>query len=411
MTSGSTITETYDDTTGQAITLTNAGTIAVALDSSSPGIRLINANTTDNTLAVLRFTSANEAVEVKQLGLVLGGTGSNTPQDLVKVTLWDGATKVGESVLTGDNATATLTAFVVPKDADKTLTIKGDLAAIGTSDPARPGHLVRVEYDGANADSAGNATRGTGLSSGSTVYATGATTASSGARIFKAIPKLTKLALPSTKLINANIPLYRFSVTAPSAGTVGLYKFTLDIATSTSGLPSFAITNLQVRGYSDSAFSQAAYSNNGLVNSSSMTLTSGGGTAWEFYFDPVAQGGTNEAIQVPAGTTRYYELTGTVANMSATSSTVSVSLLGDASYTAGSNTIGGDNADSWVGSGAGNYAFATTAALVDGFAVHDDFIWSGNSTTTSGVASYDWVNGFQVDGLPSTNMTSETLTP
>jgi hypothetical protein len=122
---------------------------------------------------------------------------------------------------------------------------------------------------------------------------------------------------------------------------------------------------------------------------------------------------TAEAIQVPAGTTRYFELTGTVANMSATSSTVSVNLQGDLAYTAGTNNQNNDTADNFTGSSAGLYAFATTAANVDTdtSSTGDDFIWSGNSTTTSGVASYDWMNGFQVPGLPSTFMTSQVLTP
>ena len=169
---GESVTETITTNAGQTITVSNSGSLAVALDASSPAVKLANANTTDNILTVLRFTATNEDVNVTQLGLVLGGTSSNTPQDLSKVTLWDGGTKVGEAIFTGDNATVTLSGFTVLKNTDKTLTVKGDLAAIGTSEPGKPGHLVKVEYDGANADSAGNATRGTGVASGVTIYAT-----------------------------------------------------------------------------------------------------------------------------------------------------------------------------------------------------------------------------------------------
>ena len=187
VTSGESVTETITTNAGQTITVSNSGSLAVALDASNPAVKLINANTIDNILTVLRFTATNEDVNVTQLGLVLGGTSSNTPQDLSKVTLWDGGTKVGEAIFTGDNATVTLSGFTVLKNTDKTLTVKGDLAAIGTSEPGRPGHLVKVEYDGANADSAGNATRGTGTASGVTIYATptGSTTSSNGARVFK----------------------------------------------------------------------------------------------------------------------------------------------------------------------------------------------------------------------------------
>lgn len=421
-TSGSAIVETYNDTTGQAITMTGGGSLSVSLDSASPSVSLTNANTTNNILTVLGFAATNEDIDVTQLGLVLGGVASNTPQDLVKVTIWDGATKVSEVVFTSDNATATLAGFIIPKDGYKTLTLKADIAAIGTSDAARPGHLVKVEYDGAAGDSAGDATRGSGVASGSTIYSTGSITASAGTRIFKAVPTLTRIALPSNTLVNANIPLYRFSVTAPSTGSVSLYKFTFSIATSTSGVTTFAITDLNTYGYNDSSFSTAGYANSGLLNSVSNPITSDGSALYGFRFDPTTVDGTAAGIVVPAGSTRYFELTGTVANMSATSSTVTVNLQGDAGYTKGTNnaatttTVTGiENADvgadNWVGTSAGIYAYATTAANVDADTTQDDFIWSGNSTTTSGVAHYDWVNGFSVVGLPSTNMTSNVLTP
>ncbi len=414
VTSGESVTETITTNAGQTITLSNSGSLAVALDASNPAVKLANANTTDNILTVLRFTATNEDVNVSQIGLVLGGASSNTPQDLSKVTLWDGGTKVGEAIFTGDNATVTLSGFTVLKNTDKTLTIKGDLAAIGTSEPGKPGHLVKVEYDGANADSAGNATRGTGVSSGVTIYATptGSTTSSNGARVFKAAPTVAHISLPSSKLVNGSgVELYRFSVAAPSTGPAGLYKFSFKVATSTSGVPTFAITSLQVYGYSDSSFSQAAYANSGLLNSTTMGVTGAGSDIYEIYFDPSGQAGTKEAISVPTGGTRYFKLIGTVANMSATSSSATVDLEGDSAYMSGTNTSS-DTADNFSGTSAGIYAFATTAANVDADnGGHDDFIWSGNSTTTSGVATYDWVNGFSVSGLPSTNLTSNILTP
>jgi len=415
-TSGQTVTETYNDTTGQAITLSNSGALSVALDSTSPSLKLASAGATDVTLAAYRFTATNEAVQVKQLAIVLGGTSSNTPQDLSKITFWDGSTKVGEAILSSDNATATLTGFVVPKDSDKILMVKGDLANIGVGLAGKPGHRVRVEYDGAAADSAGDATRGTGLSSGSTIYSTGSVTSSNGVHVFKAVPTVARIAIPSTKLINSTMPLYRFSVSAPSSGQgVGLYKFTFNIATSTSGVTTFAITTVQVRGYSDSGFSNAAYDNGGLLNSTTegVTLIVGDTGRHEIYFDPTTVDGVNAAIQVPAGTTRYFELVGTVANMSATSSTVTVSLEGDAAYIKGTNLDMANSTDGDTFSGSNPaYAFATTAANVDiANETNDDFIWSDNATTTSGIATYDWVNGYRVNGLPDTNLTAEVLTP
>jgi hypothetical protein len=414
VTSGSTITEVYDDTTGQMITLSKGGALAVTLDTqSSPSIKLANANTVDVLLSAYRFTAVNEPIKLTQVGLMLGGTASNSPQDITKATLWSGSTKLGEVIFAGDTATATLSNgaypdFVIPKDSDSTLTVKADIATIGISQPALPGHLVRVEIDPSAGDSAGNATRGIGLSSGNTVYSAGTIAPSNGARIMRSVPTLAKLALSSTKLVDGTIPLYRFSVSAPSSGAIGLYKFTYTISTSTLGNPLFAVKNLEVRGYIDSSFTIPAYTNGDPLNFGTAATNEGPGS-FGVYFDPMNQIGIPEAIQVPAGQIRYFELVGTVTNMSATSSTVVINLQGDATYSAGTNKSG-DNANNFIGTNAGNYAFATTAANID-FGAHDDFIWSDNATTTSGVATYDWFNGAHVPGLPSTSMTGEALTP
>jgi hypothetical protein len=451
VTSGTTITETYSDTTGQQITLTRGGSFSVAKEESTSSAtnspQLAISNTTGNILNTLKFIGNNEEIRVDQVGITLRGpeTGSaypgvdnsaasSTPQDVALVTLWDGATKVGTAVFTGDYATVTLAGFIIPKDGEKTLTIKADLAKIGTSDPGRPGHQVRITHDTSAADASGSATKGIGLSSGRTVYATPVSSAvrpvSGGVRVFKAVPTLARIPLDATqlKLVNGTRTLYRFSVTAPSGGNgVGLYQFTYGVSTSTSGVTTFKVDNFQVYGYSDPGFSNPAYANGGLLNSTNIGDNNSTGHFFEetdtyyFRFNPNnPTSGTAAAIQVPAGSTRYFELKGSVSNSSATSSSVVVELAGDASYLYATSSADGTANDNWIGSSAGiGYTFATTAAQVASTTehnayfntVHNDFIWSGNSTTTSGVAHYDWINGYQVPGLPSTSMTPETLTP
>jgi len=186
VTSGSTLIETYDDTTGQAITLTSGGALAIRKGdltvsaTSSPILML--ANTTGNLINDFIFGATNEDVRLEQMILNLDDSyaastsmvttyGSSTPQDLAKVTLWDGTNKVGETLFTGDGATTTISGFIIPGDGEKTMLVKADFARIGTSDPARPGHQVRVEYDGfANDDGTASSTYGTGISSGVQIY-------------------------------------------------------------------------------------------------------------------------------------------------------------------------------------------------------------------------------------------------
>ena len=90
---------------------------------------------------------------------------------------------------------------------------------------------------------------------------------------------------------------------------------------------------------------------------------------------------------MPSATVIYFELRGDVTGADA-GDTATVSLEGDA-------------ASSGVG----------TPEAVD-FFPHDDFIWSGNSTTThSGVqvGGADWANGHLVPGLPADGMSAQVF--
>ena len=373
--------------TGNTMTVASAGQLSVALDAASPGEKLVAANTFDQVLGILRFTATNEAINVQQIALQLSAGAS---QDLGKVTLWDGATKVGETIFTSTNqALVVLTNFVVPKDSSKILTVKGDLSAIGTNQPGTPGRLVRVDWDGDRKDPAGNSmTKGYGQSSAILVYASGADTQTRGVRVFKSYPTLAKVSIPSTTLTNGQKTVYRFAVTAPSQGGVGLYKFTFKVSKYPSAL---GVTNFQMYGFSDSAYSQPAYNSGNPLNSSGLTtlddVPDSAGIVG-IYFNPVSVSSTREAIQIPAGSTRYFELRANIAGV-VSGSSLSVQLEGDVSPTTPvSSAVNVDNA----------------------LSNENDFIWSGNSTTISNPTTYDWSNGYLVPGLPNVSMLSSTLT-
>ncbi|MBI2637873.1 MAG: hypothetical protein HYW88_03150 [Candidatus Sungbacteria bacterium] len=307
--------------------------------------------------------------------------------------MWDGATKIGSGIFAGTNryATTTLTGnFIIPKDGDKILTVKGDLAAIGTSLSGTEGALVMVDFDGH--DSTG--TQGTGQSSGTTISHGSADTAVSGVRVFKSYPTVAKVSVPTNTLSNGTIALYRFKVTADSHGDVGLYKFTFRIATTTA-----TATVRQVYGYSDSSFSTPAYANAGLLTSQSSDFPTSG-TDFDVTFDPVGQAGTAEVIQVPAGTTRYFELRGTIAG-AISGSSVSTQLQGDAAY---------PTLPKYNGSATSSNLMAVAGATVGIDAdTNDNFIWTPNATTTQPVGGLDFTNGYGVLGLPSTNLSAEVV--
>ncbi len=384
VTSSNDVTETITQSDGQTQTVA-AGALVVSTDSNSPSYAVAAAGSTGNVVGVYKFRASNEAVNLNRIGLTLTNSASSSPSDLIQVSIWDGATQVGTAVFTGANTVATSTfasPVVLPKDADKTLTVKVDFAAIGTSQPGTEGHLIAVDYN--SADSTG--TQGTGALSGSTLNATGST-AVSGVRIFKSFPTLTKLAVPTNTLNNGEQKLLRFSVSANSAGDVGIYKFTVRIATTTA-----TVSSINVRAYTDSSFSTPV---SGLTSDGSMLSTALTGATWassatDLEVFAQTSGGASTTVQVPAGATRYFEVVGTIAGATSGAS-VQTQLQGDAAFP----------------------SLAASTFMSTAFAINsdtnNDFIWSPNATSTSVVASSDWTNGFGLVGLPASNMSAEVL--
>lgn len=457
VTSGTSFTESINADNGRTVVINSAGTLALVTHSSSPTVaKLAQAGATDQTVAVFRLNASFEDVRLDQLGLQLATTtysGSSSPSDLVRATLWDGSLQVGAVTFVNNFATATLSNFIVPKDQEKLLTVKVDVAPMDvTLSQAVPGHLVTVDYDAAWGDAPDDASnegaqggKGTGMSSGTSIYTAGSDSAVSGLRIVKSAPTLTKLAHPTGKFTGtSNQSLYRFKVEAPAGGNgVSLYKFTYNVATNTPGAsatdPAFmAVTDFRAYCYSDSGFSSGSCgSSTGQLNYGGLLVASVDNASFDpdgdaanteadrdvdvvILFNPVtASGSTAEAITIPAGETRYFELKADV--LDATSSgtpTIAVTLLGDAAWTA--VTCGDTGTERYADyvvvpcenkdGGTGTAAFTAEPADIDADADGDDFIWSPNSTNSSmSLNSASWLNGFLLSGLPSDSTSQDTL--
>ncbi len=387
ITSSNDVTETVSASAGQTQTVGN-GYLVVTTDASSPSYTVSAANTTGNTVGVYKFRAYNEGVNLNKLGLKLTNSASSSASDLIQVTVWDGSTQVGSVVFTGSNTVATTsfaTPVSLPKDTDKVLTIKVDFAAIGTSQPGTQGHLIAVDINGS--DTTG--TEGTGTDSGSTINLatsnSSASTAVSGVRLFKSYPTFTKVSVPTNTLNNGEQSLLRFKVTASSAGDVGIYKYTLRVATTTA-----TVTGVNIRAYTDSSFSTPV---SGLSSDGSMLSSNLAGTAWassstDLEVFAQTSAGATTTVQVPAGATRYFDVVGTVSG-AATGASVQTQVQGDGSYPSLPGFMGNGlsiNNDS-----------------------NNDFIWSPNATTTSVYANNDWTNGYGLVGLPASNMSAEVL--
>ena len=406
---GVSVTETETLNTGPTMTIKASGALTITLDASSPTTERYGiAGKTDVMLGVLKVQATDEAIILDRIALTLSSSTASS-SDLLngRVTIWDGATKVGEAQFQGTatRATSTLTTTVtVPKDGEKLLTIKGDLGTLGTvNDSATRGHLVSVNYDG----EAVTTTRGNGQSSGVQISPTaGADTAGVGVRLVKTYPTLERLSVPSNTLANGEMVLYRFKVTADAADDLGLAKFTFRVSSTTVA----TTTIFKLYAYSDSGFSTGAYAQN---PPHSRNIDEVGETVWDgvandylgsdeiaFFFNPIGNSNpavtaniasTTEALNVPAGGSRYFELRGSFASVTVGDS-VSVALLGDSSFASNTNLVS-----------------RQTANTVNE-ATHNDFIWSPNTTTTAATSTTDWLSGYQVPGLPTTEMTQQNFT-
>ncbi len=368
VTSSNSVTPTGTASLGQLMTV-GSGSLVVSADSSSPSYTVASAGSTGVTLGVLKFRATNEDVVLQRVGLKLTNSASSSPADLVQVTLYYNGSPVGTATFTGSdrNATSTLnTPITLPANVDRLLTIKADLAEIGTSEPGTEGALIAVDID-----TNGTNTQGVGGSSGTTVTASGSTSFD-GVRMFNSFPTLAKDTLPSNGVADGR--LLRFRVTADAKGDVGLSKFTLTFATTSAN-----VSNVNVFGYTDSSYSQAitGVTTGGQVMASNVSPLTTGGSVEIF---AQTTGAASTTIQVPAGSTRYFEVRGTVTG-SATTYSVTTTLEGDSAYPSLATLM-------------------AKAASVDADA-NDDFIWSPNATTSSGVLANDWTNGYGLAGLPS----------
>lgn len=436
ITSGQDITETESGnvsttssgTTGQRMTFATGGSLSVVIDPSSPAYKLVTAGTAGVELNRIKFSAANEDIDLRQMALQMRGTASNTPEDLVgnKVTLWDGATQIGEALIfardTGDFATSTAISNVrIPKDGAKVITVKGDISVISNSGPRiNSGNLLIVEYDGGNVGLTGN--YGVGVDSGTNVSPSGSDTSSSGVRILKAYPELAYVPLTSTQRAlaggtTADKTLYRFSVKAVG-GDVALYKMSFELGSSTHT----ATTSLySVYAYTDSGFTllDSAFSATGIVNAgqcysngtTAVANTIGlAGTQVEIYPDKTGCNDATTTYIVPSGVTRYFDFRATVSTVESLSSiteSFTARMAGDAAFPTAFQTGG-----STVGEmgKAGTLIDATAELGVDND-TNDDFIWSPVSTTTNNtVSDLDFINGYNITGLPAVGMTQETLT-
>jgi hypothetical protein len=332
---------------------------------------LAAAGSTGVTNGVYKFRASNENINLTKLGLTLSNTASSSAGDVLKASIYDGATKVGEAYFIGSatTATSTLTSpILLTKDVDKAVTIKLDYADVGNSQSITfSGHLVAVNF--LNGE-------GTGVSSGSTFQlgAASGSTSVAGARVMKSYPTLAIDTLSSTGVADGR--LLRFKVTADAKGPVGIAQLALNLSTTTA-----SVTNVTVYAFTDANYSNpvsGVAADGNLQQTNDATVPGTGNVTIG-----VANSSGATSLQVPAGSTIYFEARGSVAGVT-TGASVVTKLLGSSSFPSTSAGVA-----------------ANPLLTVAGISDNNAFIWSPNSTTTVSQTGQDWTNGFGVTGLPS----------
>ena len=443
--SGAAITETVTTTTGSVMTVQTGGGWSVALDSSAPGEKWVSAGGAGVTINVLRFTSTTEAFTLTDMRLQLDETGSSTGANYTKIYFYDeDGSKLAEvaspqftnSLEDIDFCVSCATgfkSFVIPKDGNRRMTIKADLAGIGNNLSGRAGEVLGIGFDAATRSQ--NSAKG--VSSGSVVYtSTGAGNdrpENSDANLaqvttFRSVPTIARLELTTTKLISGPQTLAKFSITADPAYDVALSRVTFAIATSgitafTTTLPQFRLYNLTDGKFVSNATGSVAVYYDALAavspnyDSSNRLIVRTYADNTTDYTDAATDGTNGQRTfggftTITKGTTHVFELraTGSVTT-DGTGDSIVATLLGDDAR-AGGLTLTGSAVKLMRPKNRIDTEEVNSTVAKANVATRTNFIWSdfaSDATTTHSVHTSDWMNGFKVPGLPSTGLSSWTV--
>ncbi len=363
-----------------AIMTVQTGSFTASVDSSTVATTTVAGGSTGVNMGTVKFRASNEAVTLNKVALKLTNVGQAT--DVTTAYIYNGSQQVGSVIFPqGANAIATSTLSIpvnLAKDTDVLLTIKADLAPIGTGLSGTEGQPIAIDV--LNAE-------GTGQASGTTFNTGARTPGTYGVRMFKSFPTVTSdSSLGGSGVADGH--LMRFKITANAAGQVGINQLSFTIATSGAAVTNTIVSSAKLNVFSDSGYSQAVGGNYGSATGQfGQTNGTSNGNQLASPATVVFRSVTNP-LEIPAGTTYYFQLDATVSSVT-TGSSVTTTLLGDAAYIASAH-LGAFQVSS------------TTGAQADSNA---RFIWSGNATSTAtlagGANDLDWANGFSILGLPS----------
>jgi len=243
-------------------------TVSTAGTDSETKADIVLANGASQTLGKFVFSAAREDMTVKKLSVMVNAsstgssvTSTTTGDEVPSITLWDGATQVGGTyypAVSGNSSSIAMIeglSWVVPKDTNKTLTVKGLVNTIGNG--ADTGATVAVHVLNTGFEAAGSSASDFGIS------------AASGNRkvVYRSKPTLSVVSpQPSTgnsSLTSGSaIKVLRFRVAADANGAVGwkFMQFRVTLTNATLAAASASNVVLRVLDTGDSLTFATVYS-------------------------------------------------------------------------------------------------------------------------------------------------------
>jgi hypothetical protein len=358
---------TLSSTGAPTMTASADGSMTLGVSPASPSYSILAGGNTGATLGVFNIEASKENINLTKLGVTLA---SGHPSDLSNLYFYSSnGTLLGVAQFVGGATTAisTLTThLVLPVNTQETITVRGDIADIGTNQPGGEGDLIKVNPLSA---------QGTGVSSGTTINTSNNGSTVAGVTMYKTYPIISLVSnsygVPASGVSDGR--LMEFQVTANNAGSLGINQLTFKI-TSSSGV---TVAAPVLYAYTDAAFSQAAFNTKGAGVVATTVYNASTGIA-------VATVVPGSPLEVPAGGSLYFLLKSPV-----------VSSTGTNLYEV-STTLEGDSAELSSPS-------ISTATTLDS---SSNFVWSPNATqTVTSNSTDDWTNGVGVTGLSSTGLT------
>ncbi len=332
--------------TGQTIT-GGTGSITATLDASSPVSKIVDDSGTVDS-AAFKFAAVNDAYTITDATVTITNASAIQTVSLVDngvvVASKPGATSVtfsGMNIAAGANA-------------NKVLTVRLTMSPVGVG-AGTTGSALLTTLTAATARN----------SNGTSAAVTESDPAGNAMYVYKAIPTVSNLTLPSSLLGTGTQTIAKVSISSGGSGTVGWKKviFTVNKTGRVTTGPDLAggtvwdaDSNTQIAGVATHATTAAA---------------DAAGT--------ISFVATNE--QEISGA-KNYELRATVTGTLATGDNVNVNIAQPSSYVAPA-------------------AYATVAATAA------SFVWSDQAAASHDATTLDWNNGFLVKNLPTN---SQTLT-